>query len=195
MIFPFFVFLFSNCRRALLVTLIALLMNIVSIYYFNVERTNMFYSFIYFCVGGLIYLYRNMIIKLVSNHRILSLFAVIISIILYFTLPRNEYLLVIRIILLCVVLISYSISINSKFLDNKVTKFIGGISFEIYLAHMFVFRVIEKLHLTHIFSNNYLSYLVTCIFVLVGVIIFSKVFQIFWIKIEEKVLKNENIIS
>ena len=59
LMFPFFTYLFSNKRRALIITIISIFMNFSCIYYFNVGRTNMFYSFVYFCIGGLIYLYKN----------------------------------------------------------------------------------------------------------------------------------------
>ena len=193
MIFPFFVFLFSNRTRAWFVTVIALIMNVISINYFNVERTNMFYSFIYFCIGGLLYLYKNEIIKVVNKHRIISLFSVLIAIILYFNIPKNESLLVIRIIPLCSVLISYSISVNSRLLDNKITKFIGEISLEIYLVHMVILRGIEKVHLTHICGNNYLSYILCCVLVMCGAIIFAIIFRNLYKKIKEQVLENENI--
>ena len=44
---------------------------------------------------------------------------------------------------------------------------------EMYLSHMVVFRIIEKMHLTKIFTNNVLSYITTSIIVIVGTIIFS----------------------
>ena len=43
-------------------------------------------------------------------------------------------------------------------LVNPVAKFLGGICFEIYLCHMVIYRVLEKLHLVHLFGNGLLAY-------------------------------------
>ena len=43
-------------------------------------------------------------------------------------------------------------------LVNPVAKFLGGICFEIYLCHMVIYRVLEKLHLVHLFENGLLAH-------------------------------------
>lgn len=48
---------------------------------------------------------------------------------------------------------------------------------EIYLSHMVVFRLIEKLHLTTICGNGWLQYGITTILVIIGVICFSYVLK------------------
>lgn len=193
--FPFFVFLFSNKKRAWITTIVALLMNFVGAYYFDVERTNMFYSFIYFCVGGILYLYKEEIESLFKNKRILSIALIILSTVLYFII-NNDYIFTFKVLLLSIALIVYSIAFNSKVLDNQVTAFIGEVSFEIYLCHMLIFRVIEKLHLTNITDNKYISYLISCILVILGAIILAKIFKICYKKIEDRMkCKNENINS
>lgn len=193
MMFPFFVFLFSNKKRAWTITIVALLMNFVGKYYFDVDRTNMFYSFIYFCIGGLLYLYKEEIEKLLKNKRVLSVSLIIILTILYFVIS-NEYLFTLKVLLLCIVLIAYAIAFDSKFLDNKVTAFIGEVSFEIYLCHMLIFRIIEKLHLTKTTGNDYISYSISCILVFLGAIILAKIFKTCYKKIEDRMkCKNEII--
>lgn len=191
MMFPAFVALFSNKKRAWFISFIALLMNWISIYYFQVGRTNMFYSFIYFCVGGLLYLYKEQIIKIFSKKRVVSILLIIISILTYYILPTNEYIFIFKELFLCIMLIVYAISFESKILNNKVTKFIGGggTSLEIYLCHMLIFRIAEKLQLTHIVNNEYLSYLIINLIVLVGAMLFSKLFQIIYNKVYSKIIK------
>lgn len=194
--FPFFVYLFSNKKRAWLTTIMALLMNLSCIYYFNVGRTNMFYSFIYFCVGGLLYLYKENIISFFKSKRVFSLIIILITILLYFALPlKNVYLSTLRYIMVSIALIIYAISYSSKVLNNKFTKFIGNISLEIYLCHMIIFRIVEKVHFTNLFSNCWLSYIFTSVIVLIGTIIASFCFQYIWNKIERVVLKNESTVS
>lgn len=194
--FPFFTYLFSNKKRAWITTFVAVLMNFSCINYFDVGRTNMFYSFIYFCVGGLLYLYKEQIINFFNNKKIFNLLFILVSLILYFILPmKNGYLFLLRMLLVLVSLLIYAISFKSQILDNKFTKFIGNISMEMYLCHMVIFRIVEKMNLLHLFDNNLLSYIFASIIVILGSICTAIVFQKFWNYICKKVLKYENFIS
>lgn len=76
MIFPFFIFLMGNKKRAWMVMGIAVVMNVLcQVYFFDgshvVEgfrsRSNIIYSSIFFVGGGLIYLYRETIKKAISG--------------------------------------------------------------------------------------------------------------------------------
>lgn len=58
-----------------------------------------------------------------------------------------------------------------------MTKFVSGISMEIYLSHMVMFRVVEKTGLNRIFGNGTLQYIVTSVFVLAATIVFSVVMK------------------
>ena len=60
-------------------------------------------------------------------------------------------------------------------LQNPVTHFISGISMEIYLSHMVMFRVIEKLHLTHFLGDGLLSYIITAAGTIMAAVMFSVV--------------------
>ena len=44
---------------------------------------------------------------------------------------------------------------------------------EIYLCHMVMFRVIEKLHLNTMFGNGWFQYIVTVTLVFIGAVCFS----------------------
>lgn len=48
---------------------------------------------------------------------------------------------------------------------------------EIYLSHMVIFRVVEKLGLHGLIGNGWLQYIATVVMVLCGSIIFSVVMQ------------------
>ena len=190
LMFPYFTYLFSNKKRAWLTTIMAVLMNLSCIYYFDVGRTNMFYSFIFFCIGGLLFLYKENIIKFYKTKRILGLIFVITSAIFFFTIPaKNIYILPYRSLLLAISLLCYGISYDSKLLNNKVTTFLGNISFEIYLCHMVIFRIIDKMNLVHIFNNNWCSYICTTTMVIIGSVILSVLFKKICMVIEKKVLK------
>lgn len=71
-------------------------------------------------------------------------------------------------------------------------KFLSNISMEIYLSHMIVFRIIDKLHLNYLFGTGWLSYIVTVCVVLIGTIIFSVVFKKLLEIIENSGIKNTN---
>lgn len=62
-------------------------------------------------------------------------------------------------------------------LENRVTKFFSGISMEIYLSHMVIFRVVEKLKLNRILGNGWLQYIVTSVLVIAGATVFAVVMQ------------------
>ena len=48
---------------------------------------------------------------------------------------------------------------------------------EIYLAHMMIFRVVEKLKLNQILGNGWLQYIFTSILVIAGATMFAVVMQ------------------
>lgn len=62
-------------------------------------------------------------------------------------------------------------------LENKITNFISSISMEIYLSHMVIFRVIEKLDLNRIIGNGWIQYIVTVVIVLCGTVLFAYIMQ------------------
>ena len=69
----------------------------------------------------------------------------------------------------------YAIGTEEKVLNNRFTKYLSGISMEVYLCHMMAFRGIEILHLSNYIKQSDLLYWVTC-FLTVGVaIVFSHI--------------------
>ena len=48
---------------------------------------------------------------------------------------------------------------------------------EIYLCHMVLYRVVEKVHLLYITGNSILDYVIACLLVLTGAILFSFLVQ------------------
>ena len=153
-IFPFFCVLIQNKRRAWMAFAVSLIYNFICTVYFDVGRNNILYSGCYFLAGGLIYLYRRELMNL--NHWI-GLGAATVSAILYYPLEGNT----IGCLLVSVCWLSYAIICSgegtarkSYILENKITNFISGISMEIYLSHMVIFRVVEKLGLNRIIGNG-----------------------------------------
>lgn len=75
-------------------------------------------------------------------------------------------------------LLIYSMGVKKLgILKNNFTRFISGISMEIYLCHMVMYRILEKLHLLHVFENEIVSYVFAVILVFTSSIAFSLVAQ------------------
>lgn len=180
-LFPFFVFLLSERKRAWIGFATSIIMNYLCEVYFHVGRKAIVYSFVYFMVGGMVYLYRNEIKdnKIVMYVSFLGLLA---SISCYFIFYSN-----LTIVLSNAFILILAINFNGrKVLASRVVCFIANISFEIYLCHMVIYRGVEKLHLIRLTGNDYLNYFITfclvfggaCAFAYIGKIIVEKMMNI-----------------
>ena len=170
MLFPFFCFLIGNKKRAWSVAVIALVFNWLCGNYFNAGRTNIVYDAVYFVVGGLIFLYRKELSEFASKYKVVAGTILLIATVTYFTIGNST----ITMLFVCVAALVYTIGCNrGGVLVNPVAKFLGGISFEIYLCHMVIYRVLEKLHLVHLFENGLLAYIFTSVAVICGAVVFS----------------------
>lgn len=186
-IFPFFVFLIGNKKRALTVGMIALIFNWVCGNYFNVGRTNIVYDAIYFIGGGVVFLYRKELAEFASNHRLVVGIIWLISIIAYFTWGGST----LTTLFFCVAALVYAIGAKEGILVNSIVKFLGGICFEIYLCHMVIYRVLEKLHFIQLVGNGLLAYVVVAVVVICGAVIFSVCAKWFLNKIEMFLKRNQ----
>lgn len=170
LIFPFFCVLIENKRRAWIAFGVSLIYNFVCTNYFEVGRTNILYSACFFLAGGLIYLYREEIVKL---NQWIALGIVDCAVVLYYLIGGNAMMC----LLVSCTLLIYAIIKRGGILENRVTKFFSGISMEIYLSHMVIFRVVEKLKLNQILGNGWLQYVVTSVLVIAGATVFAVVMQ------------------
>lgn len=174
-IFPLFCAMLNSKKSGWLFFAVSLLLNFVVARFYEIERTNIIYSLPFFIAGGLLYLYRD---KVKNWHICLPL--VILSIFIYYIIGG-----VYSCLLASVAFLLLGISICGGY--SQIVSFISGISMEIYLSHMVVFRLVEKMGLNRMFGNGWLQYFITVIFVLVGAICFSVVVKKF-IDIAEKKL-------
>ena len=170
MLFPFFCFLIGNKKRAWRVAVVALVFNWLCANYFKAGRTNIVYDAIYFIVGGLIFLYRKELAEFASKHKVIAGAILLIATVAYFALGGNT----LTMLFFCVAALVYTLGCKrGGVLVNPVAKFLGGICFEIYLCHMVIYRVLEKLHLVHLFENGLLAYIFTAVAVICGSVVFS----------------------
>lgn len=170
LIFPFFCVLIENKKRACIAFVISLVYNFACVNYFDVGRKNILYSACFFLAGGLIYLYRE---KITCWNQWIILGITYLSIVLYYFIGGNLMMCLV----LSSVLLIYAILKVGGILENKITKFFSGISMEIYLSHMFIFRVIEKMGINRLLGNGWLQYISTVVIVIIGASIFAVVMQ------------------
>lgn len=177
--FPFFVFLIDNKRRAWFVFVIVIAFHFIGKYYFfqkpfvdfYVGRHNIIFSMPYFITGGLIYLYRNQLIMFARGYSTFSLFiCLLLSLGLFFKpqiIDDNMYILV-----LFSAWLIYGIGGKRLWLNNFIVNKLSDISMEIYLSHMVLFRLSEKLALDHVSNHPNLNYVVSVIVTLTSTICF-----------------------
>ena len=175
-IFPLFCAMLNTKKSGWIFFIVSLLLNFVVKNFYGVGRTNIIYSLPFFIAGGLIYLYRDK----VKNWRI-YLPLTFFSIFIYYLIGGNAY----TCLLVSTLFLLLGISIGGGY--SKIVSFISGISMEIYLSHMVVFRLVEKMRLNIMFGNGWLQYFITVILVLVGAACFSVIVKKF-IEIAEKKL-------
>lgn len=164
---------------------ISIALNFVCVNYFHVRGQNILYSACYFLAGGVIYLYRNKIEKF-SKWIVLAI--VMISTVFYYIWNSGPM----ACLLISSALLSYAIISERGILENRVTKFISSISMEVYLSHMAIFRVIEKMKWNTVLGNGWIQYFFTVCLVLGGTIVFSVAVQ-FAIKTIERQVETRYI--
>ena len=185
LLFPFFVFITWDRKRALFTLLIAeiyvLFGNQLLVVNEKLMLCNILTWSTFFILGGIIYLYKEEVISLAENNKKKMLIIGILSIVLWMFLPDRvgEVDLYILKILGCSgVWIVYAIGCDSKVLANKLTGFISSISLEIYLAHMFVYRLIKKkFKEIDLNKDSVISFLCIYVLTILGTIIFSVLFK------------------
>lgn len=181
MLFPFFCFLLGSKKRAWGVAVAALVFNYLCGSYFNAGRTNIVYDAVYFISGGLIFLYRKELAEFAQKQKAIANAILLATTVAYFVLGVSTLTL----LFFCVVALVYTLGCNrGGILVNPVAKFLGGICFEIYLCHMVIYRILEKLHLVHLFGNGLLAYIFTAVAVICGSVVFSVCAKWFLNKIE-----------
>lgn len=180
MLFPFFTFLLDNKKRGWMVLLLSLVFCYIAIEQFNncggFNRVNIINSAPYFIVGGMIYLYRRVIKCWVEKHWMIALASGLVLTVLRFVVDIKGLFILPDLLVFAAWLI-YAIGSKNIVLNNRVAKYLSGISMEIYLCHMMFFRVASMLHLDKFIHNNGILYVATCIVTLIGAICFSHVIK------------------
>lgn len=168
LIFPFFCTLIQNKKTAWFAFAISIGLHYICANYFLLDRHNIVFSLCYFLAGGLIYLYRK---ELSEGNRLLYFVMFCVSLGIYYLLSSSAP----TVLLVTSLFLILAISIEGGY--SGIVSFISGISMEIYLSHMVVFRLVEKMGLNRMFGNGWFQYLITCTLVTCGAMVFSYALQ------------------
>ena len=182
MLFPFFTFLLDNRKRGWLVLVLSLVFCYIALTYFGtpdfvvkpIGKMNIIYSAPFFIVGGMIYLYRHSIKQWVETHQILALMVCIVLTVLRFVIDIKG-LFVLTDLAVFTAWLMYAIGSKDKILNNRVAKYMSGISMEIYLCHMMFYRVASMMQLDKFIEQCDVLYAMTCIATLIGAVCFSHI--------------------
>lgn len=174
MCFPFLCSILKNRKQLILSLFISLTWNFLCLGYFNVSRKNILFSAPFFMVGIIGYFARN---RLLKTPIYISTLLIATTAFVYYKF-NNAYIKDFSTICLSFELLWFGLSISKLQIFNKeylfnIIQYLSAISFDIYLSHMFIFRIIEKLKLNTIFGTGWTQYLITVIIVLLGSILFS----------------------
>ncbi|MCD7854417.1 MAG: acyltransferase [Clostridiales bacterium] len=188
LLFPFFVWLIWDKKRAWIMLVISIAMNFACEEYFLINgepsRCSTIHWLCYFIAGGIIYLYREDITRFLANKKILAYIMILAGLAIVYVIPvcntgtaADTLVKNLRLLTGFAMVICGALMPDSKALYNPVSSFISKISLEIYLSHLFIFRIIEKLRLVHIFEQDMLSYITACLLVIAGVIMFASAYK------------------
>ena len=131
------------------------------------DGANFLFLSVYFVVGGMIYLYKEDIEKKMRQVPVyVAILVILLVTIVWYLIPSSEFSVwfTLKTIILFVVWIVAAISYKSKILGNSITKKLSKVSLEIYLSHMMLFRVVEKIGFSNRITNKNISYFDNIIF-------------------------------
>ena len=182
MLFPFFTFLLDNKRRGWMVLGLSVVFCYIAMTYFSspnivvapVGRRNIIYSTPFFISGGMIYLYRHAIKRWVDKYWQLAMVVCVVLTILKFVVEVKEFEILPDLIVFSAWLM-YALGAKGVVLNNKVVKYLSGISMEIYLCHMMFYRVAGMLHFDRFVQQQDVLYVLTLVVTLAGAICFSHI--------------------
>lgn len=193
-IFPLFSVLTRTKAAAWKTMLFAVIYNFACNYYFfNKDhypngfygRQNILFSGMFFVAGALVYLYRTELCEKLGEKWQVSVIISLIVTALYFAVPfinENKYLQFPYYVLIFALWL-----ISAIIHDFELTGFFGRFirllakySMEIYLTHMMVFRILQKIGLNYLFGRGSISYIFTVICSIAGALAVAILFRIIW---------------
>lgn len=204
LLFPFVSVLLKNKKRAWMALTASLVVQFLCKLPFMTEsfggahhpdRTNILYSMAFFLTGGLLYLYREEIERLMRGkhakcHRKrqwIVLLVCIVSTFAYYLTPDTAFGVSIVdqkaafvFTLWCV----YAVGAKSLLLNNHFVKTISKYSMEIYLSHMIVLRALIVFKATNIMDKSMASFVIMFVLLMFATMAFVMTvhFVIAWVE-------------
>lgn len=179
LLFPFFVFLMDNRIRTWISFGLAIVFVLVALTHFEpINRKNMIFCAPLFMAGGLAYIYRGNIFDWARKNAIVSAIVTIVLTVAYLAfrhlIPGGFIHYVAELTLFSLWLL-YAIGSKDVVFNNIVVKYLSGISMEIYLCHMVMYRVVERVHIENVITNINLLYVTTSLLTILGAICFAHI--------------------
>ena len=182
LLFPFFVFMIGNRRRAWCSLAASLgFMLVATLYAHEVDgyvvpvRTNMVFCMPLFLTGGIAYLYRKDIAEAVDRHSVLALAGCGGLTVCYFAFPLGGFPHYLAELCVFASWLLYAVGSADIVLNNKLVRYVSGISMEVYLGHMMIFRAVEKLRLERLDLQAEWRYALTGLLVMGGTVAFAHI--------------------
>lgn len=200
-VFPYFVFLIYNKKRAWISLVISLLITYMCQTYFMTDKFvapdySMRHSFLYcipfFVMGGLLYLYKAKIEEIINKYVLRIVIGCIGLTVLYYFIPdqiKGIDVIAFKCLILYSSWLCVALGKTNVVMSNRFTALISGISMEMYLSHMVVFRLIDKIGISVILGNSVIGYICTCLVVIAvlisAILIYKKIVRMISVKIEQ----------
>ena len=189
MLFPFFVFLSWTKKRAVTTCVLSVVLSLLCSSYFFSEkfvidgftpRRSFLYCVPWIFSGGVLYLFIDRVSGFIKRYKWIWLFCTALFIFLWFYIPNKLGgidILILKNLIIFMLILMYSVSVESKVLNNKVVNYLSGISLELYLAQMMIYRVWEKIGGLYLLGHGWIGFLLTLVAIISGLILFIEIWK------------------
>ena len=190
LLFPFFCFILRDKKSGVITLILSILVNYFCDIYFMKPpfvvdgykpETNILYCGIFFVFGGITYLFNGEIQSFMRKYKPIAFALSLLYTALYFfvivmrVISVSGFATTVMTAIMFWILLLFAISSRGKILSNPFTHFVSGLSLEIYLCHMVIFRLYEKAGIVKLCSKTTIGYIVVCLLTFVGALLFSKI--------------------
>ena len=129
-----------------------------------VMRHSFLYCLPYFLIGGIVYLYKDEIERFVNQFKVISFCVVLALTVGYYITPdviNSINIVVIKTLILYTGWLGLALGYDNRLMNNKFTNYISNLSMEMYLSHMVVFRIVEKIGIMERIESPVIRYMTT----------------------------------
>lgn len=188
-LFPFFIFAIWTKKRAWFSLLITLALNYICKTYFatgNMAASHICLQWMCcFVVGGVIYLYKDNIMRWNRSYPWIGWGLIVVG--LFLTLiffPAWGYMFsIVKTLAGFAMILIGALSDRKALLSNRFTRKISDISLEIYLSHVVILRILQKIGIICMVSDPTIAYIMMVLLTFVGAVIFARIFHFLTAKI------------